>query len=466
VTRRNIIIIANILAVIAVVALVFLIWPRVRGNDQNQAAPPTPAPAIVISRDVAEGKLVPAQYANLAFPVTGIVEEILIDEGDGVEAGDPLVKLNADGQQSALAQAQAGLAAAETDLQAAESGLAAVLADATIAEGDVLIAEATLALVKAGASPQEIAAAEQNVEAARSGVVQANAGRNASLEIPESQVRAAEAQVAAARADVEELQKTYDEIIDLCFELPDGGEVCPLYGTVEENTRAQLQAARLKLGSAQADLDALNAGATSGQRQAASGAVTIALADQEMAEAQLNLLLAGPSDEEVRQVEVQVDQARARVELAQAAVESARAAVSQAEVGVEIAQANVDAAQTTLEQTTLPALFPGTISQVDVKIGQQVSPGVPILVLGNFDDWLVETTDLSEQDIGRIEIDAPVKVTIDAISGETLDGQIVDIGRGFQSEGGEVIYQVTIDLEDRTDLPLRWGMSAKVDYGS
>ena len=115
---------------------------------------------------------------------------------------------------------------------------------------------------------------------------------------------------------------------------------------------------------------------------------------------------------------------------------------------------------------TLQALFPGIISQLDVKIGQQVSPGLPIMILGDFNDWLVETTDLSESNIGRIEIGAPVKVTVDAIIGEILDGQIVDIGRRFQSEGGDVIYQVTIDLEDRTDLPLRWGMSAEVDYGA
>ena len=163
---------------------------------------------------------------------------------------------------------------------------------------------------------------------------------------------------------------------------------------------------------------------------------------------------------------MQVAQAQARVAQAQAAVERARATVSQAEVRVEIAQEDVNAAQTALEQMTLGALFPGIISQVDVKIGQQVNPGTPIVVLGNFNDWLVKTTDLSERDISQIEIGAPVKVTIDAIRGETLDGQIVDISRGFQSEGGEVIYQVTVDLEERSDLPLRWGMSAEVDYGS
>ena len=348
----------------------------------------------------------------------------------------------------------------------AEAGLAGVLADVQTAELGVLAAEAQLSLVKAGASPQEIAAAEENVAATQSGVAQASAGRDASLEVPESQIRAAEGKVAAARAEVEQLQKSYDQIIDACFEGPNGDTFCPLYGPIEENTRAQLAAARLNLNSAQAALDALNAGASAGQRQAATGAVTIALANQEMAEAQLNLLLAGPTDEEVRQADVQVAQAQAGVERAQAAVEGARAAVSQAEVRAEIAQGNVDAAQTALDRMTLRALFPGTVSSVDVKIGQQVTPGAPILTLADLEDWLVKTTDLSEQNITRVEIGAPVQVTIDAISGETLDGQIIDIGRGFQSAGGEVIYQVTIDLEDRADLPLRWGMSAEVNYGS
>lgn len=465
-TRRRIIIIVNIVAVIIVGVLLFLIWPRFQESNQDQMPIPTATPAIVINRDVAKAQLVPAQFANLSFTAEGIVEEILVEEGDGVAAGDPLVRLDADSQESAVTQTLAGLAAAETDLQAAEARLATALEDVSSAELEVLAAEAQLSLIKAGPSAQEIAAAEQNVAAARSGVVQASANRDANLEITGSEIRAAEAAVAAARAEVEELQRTYDDIINTCFEGSDGGTICPLYGTVEENTRAQLEAARLKLTSAQAALNALNAGATAGQRQAAAGAVTIALADQEMAEAQLNLLLAGPSDEEVRRAEIQVAKAQARVELAQAAVERAQAAVSQAGVRVGIAQGDADAAQTALQQMTLQALFPGTISRVDVKIGQHVNPGDPILTLANLEDWLVETTDLSEQNIVRIEIGAPVKVTIDAISGETLDGQIIDISRGFQSEGGEVLYQVKVDLQERTDLPLRWGMSAEVDYGS
>lgn len=464
-TRRRIILIVNIVAVITVVAFVFLIWPRVRPGDENQMPTPTMTAVIVGSQDIAQGELVPVHFANLSFPARGIVEEILVEEGDRVDAGSPLVKLNADQQESDLSQAQSRLVAAETELQAAETGLAAALSDVDTAKLGVLATEAQLSLVEAGPSPQEIAAAEQNVEAARSGVIQVSAGRDASLEISDSEIRAAEADVTSARAEVEKLQKTYDDIIDTCFEGPDGGTICPLYGTIEEDTRAQLEAARLKLRSAQAALDALTAGATIGQRQAAAGAVTIALANQEMAEAQLNLLLAGPSEEEVRRAEVRVAQAQARVKQAQAAVERARVAVSQAEVGVQIAQGDLDAAQTALDRMTLQALFPGTVSKVNVKIGQLVTPGTPVLALADLGDWLVETTDLSERNIAQVEIGAPVEVTVDALSGEILAGKIVDISRVFQREGGEVIYQVTIDLEDRADLPLRWGMSAEVDYG-
>ncbi|UCG25726.1 MAG: HlyD family efflux transporter periplasmic adaptor subunit [Chloroflexota bacterium] len=465
-TRRRIIIIGNVVAVIIVVVLVFLIWPRVQSDDPDQTPAPATTPAVVINQDVAKARLVPDQFANLSFVAAGIVEEILVEEGDDVTAGDPLVKLKAGEQENAQAQAQARLAAAEIDLAAAETSLATTMEDVSIAELAVTVAEANLALAKAGASPQEIAAAEQNVAAARSGVVQAGAARDASLQVPESQIRAAEADVAAARAEVEALQKSYDDIINTCFDGPDGSTFCPLYGAVEENTRAQLEAARLNLSAAQAALDALNAGASAGRRRAAAGAVTIAQANQEMAEAQLNSLLSGPSEEEVLRSELQVAQARAGVEQARAAVERAQATVSQAEVAVEIAQGDVNAAQTALDRMTLLALFPGTVSQVDVKIGQQIVPGAPVLTLADLEDWLLETTDLSERDIAQIEIGAPVKVTVDAISGEMLDGQIIDISRGFQSEGGEVIYQVTIDLEERADLPLRWGMSAEVDYGA
>ena len=220
----------------------------------------------------------------------------------------------------------------------------------------------------------------------------------------------------------------------------------------------------MNLESAQSALDALNVGPTAGQRQAAAGAVTVALANKDLAEAQLELILAGPSDEEIRQAEVQVEQAEAAVEQAQTAVDLAQSAVSQAEAGVINAQGNVDAAQAALDRTILKAVFPGTVSSVDVELGQLVSPGVPIVVLADLDNWLIETTDLSELDVARVEIGAPVEAELEAIPGEIVTGAVANIARVAEAgPGGDVLYVVTIDLDDRPDLPLRWQMTAFVD---
>lgn len=463
-TARRIIIIVVIIAIIALAAFLIFGGSGVLPTGQTAEPVSTIPPVQDLSGDVnSEGRLVPARDADLSFAVDGTVEEILVSEGSLVAEGDPLLRLDASSQESALEQAKAGLAAAEAQLESTNAQLAAAMAAVTTAELGSLAAEANLALVKAGALPEEVAAAEKEIEAARAGVNQASAGRDASLEISDSEIRSAEANVAAARAEVEALQDTYDTIIDTCFDLPTGDTICPLYGTIEENTRAQLETARLNLNSAQAALDALNNGATAGQRQAASGAVTVALANRELAEAQLDLLLAGPSSEEVRQAEVQVEQAQAGIEQAQAVVEQARAAVAQSEAGVASAQGNVEAAQAALDRMTLKAVFPGTVGSIDVELGQLVSPGVPVVVLADLSDWLVETTDLTELDVARVEIGAPVEVDIEAIPGEILEGTVLDIARVFERGRGDILYQVIVDLEERPDLPLRWGMTAVVD---
>jgi multidrug resistance efflux pump len=457
--------VGSLLTVIALSILALAGCNQETGESGGGAVEPTEIPAVSAATDVvtAEGQLVPLRSANLSFQLGGTVEEILVSEGDHVAEGEPLISLDASSLEVAREQALAGLAAAEAQLESANAQLAAAEAGISSAELGILAAEANLALVRAGALPEEIASAEQQITAAEAGITQAAAGRDAALDIPDSQIRGAEANVAAARAEVDALQENYDAIIEACFELPTGGEICPLYGTVEETVRAQLETARLRLDSAQAALDALNAGPTAGQSQAAGGAVTVALANRDLAEAELALLLAGPTDEQVRQAEVQVDQASALVEQAQAAAGQAQSAVEQAEAGLLSAQANVDAAEAALDRMTLRAVFPGTVGDVDVDLGQLVAPGMPVIVLADFDGWQVETNDLSQDFVTEVRIGDPVEVELEAIPGEILTGNVSDISRVSQLRRGDVIYVVTIDLEERPDLPLRWGMTAIVD---
>ena len=75
------------------------------------AAAPTDIPVVVSNTEVvAEGRLVPNESANLSFKAGGQVTEISIQEGDTVEQGQVIARLdNAEQLQTAIANAEAEL---------------------------------------------------------------------------------------------------------------------------------------------------------------------------------------------------------------------------------------------------------------------------------------------------------------------------------------------------------------------
>ena len=430
------------------------------GASAGAAAAPITTPSGLVS---AEGEIVPLQKARLSFTTGGVVAEVLVTEGDVVQAGDPLLRLDASPVEAALRQAEAGLAAAEANLAAAQAEVALAESAVTRAEVGVVAAEAELALTQAGPRPEEIAAAENNVAAAEGSIIQAAGNRDAAVSVSDARVRAAEAQVAAALADYQTVQDAYDQILNACFTAPDGSEVCPLYGPVEENVRAQLAAAQLRLNAAQAGLEQARAGATPAQRQAAEAGVILAINQRNLAQAQLALAQAGARQEQIRQAEVGVEQARLAVEQAGVRVAQAEAAVTQAEANVAGAQARVAEARAALARATLTAPFTGTVSAITVEVGELVAPAVPVVRFADLSGWLVETTDLTELDVVNISEGQTVEIQVDAIPGEILQGTVREIAAVSQLTRGDVTYKVTLDLEDYPNLPLRWGMTVFVN---
>ncbi|MCB9445008.1 MAG: efflux RND transporter periplasmic adaptor subunit [Ardenticatenaceae bacterium] len=410
----------------------------------------------------AEGTIVPLRSANLSFLIGGEVAEILAEEGTAVAAGDPILRLDAANLELGVQQAQAGLTSAEASLSAAQAQLELARVRVNTAEIGVTAAQAQLDLVKAGPRPEELEAAEKNIAAAEAGINQAAGGRDVQLTISDAQIKGAEANVASELANYTAIKDNYDAIIDACFKLPDGSEVCPLYGATEENVRAQLEIAQLQLDAAQSGLDALIAGPTAAQQQAAGGAVGLAVANRNLAQAQLDLLNAGATDEQIRQVEVGVEQAQLGVEQAQTAVTQAEAAVTQAEAGVTQAQAALAAAQQALSRMTLTAPFDGTVASILVDVGEVVSSGTPVVALADFSQWQVETTDLTELDVVAVQVGSPVEVRVDAVDNEVINGTVTEISQVSALIRGDVTYEVTVQLEP-SDLPLRWGMTVAVD---
>lgn len=132
-----------------------------------------------------------------------------------------------------------------------------------------------------------------------------------------------------------------------------------------------------------------------------------------------------------------------------------------AEAEVARRQALLDSAKAVLAtQSTLTAPFDGTIVSLDIAPAEIVVPGSPVLVLGDLTSYKVETTDLSERVVTRVQIGQPVTVFIEAL-GDEFTGRVTDIARTSTTLGGDVVYKVTIELDKQPD-GLLWGMSADV----
>ncbi|MBE2200033.1 MAG: HlyD family efflux transporter periplasmic adaptor subunit [Anaerolinea sp.] len=411
-----------------------------------------------------EAALEPLLFANLSLPTGGQVAEIFVAEGDNVNGGDPLLRLDSTDVEIALQQAEAQLATAESGLVVARTQLQLAQAGIDTAVGQVVVAQAQLDLVQSDPLPEEIAATQAGVAAAQAGITQAAGSRDAALDfVTTSAILTAEANLAAATAERVTLENQYETILTTCVDLPDGSEICPLYGPVEEGTRAQLAAARAGEAAAQAALNQLRAGPTGAQQAAAGGGVTIAVANQAIAQARLDLLLAGATPEQVALAAVGVAQAEVRVALAEVRVMEAEAAVAQAEAQAAAARVAVNAAQIALERMTLTAPFAGVAAAIRVNTGELVGPGLPLLTLADFSGWQVQTTDLTELDVARITAGSPVDVRFDAIPNTALSGVVTEVALTPGLSQGDVVYKVTARLQPAPNLPLRWGMTALVD---
>lgn len=166
-------------------------------------------------------------------------------------------------------------------------------------------------------------------------------------------------------------------------------------------------------------------------------------------------------------LEAKVREAEANLEAAQAQVrfltrnKTDQVHLDQANAEVERMQALLDSANATLSaQSTLVAPFDGVIVSVDIAPAEIVVPGQVVIVLGDFSRFQVETTDLSERDVTRVQLGQSAVVFIEALNQE-FTGSVVDIDRIGSTLGGDVVFTVTLDLDDQPQ-GLLWGMSADV----
>jgi HlyD family secretion protein len=356
----------------------------------------------------ATAEVIPAQWASLSFPIGGQLVEVAVEEGMAVQSGDLIARLDITDLDIALARAEASLG----------------------------VAEANLALAQAGPRDEEVEEARDRLSAANARVAAAVAERDRLQAPPDpNQVLSAQAQVEQAAMNAANIQESYDELMAF---LPnwdqydfEPGDRTPLDG--EQDLRNAVELAQLQLAAAQANLDRLLAGPRPGEIEVANARIWLAAAQRDAAQAYLDLLLAGPAPTDIAVAEAEVAQARAAVE----------------------------AAEAERDQGLLVAPFDGTISEILADEGEFIGPGQVVMVVGDLNNLRVETTDLNELDVARVQVGNSATVTFDALPDESIQGTVVQIAPK-SSEGAGVNYTVIVEL-DEVPAALMWGMTAFVD---
>jgi multidrug efflux pump subunit AcrA (membrane-fusion protein) len=152
----------------------------------------------------------------------------------------------------------------------------------------------------------------------------------------------------------------------------------------------------------------------------------------------------------------------------ESALENARAELAQAQkdydslhdptftedtAGVRAALANAE----------VRAPFAGTITNLELKVGEFAAAGSPVVTMADLSKWVVKTTDLTEIDVVSVKEGEPVTLTLDALPDVELNGNVLSIAQNFAEKQGDIVYEITILLTE-SDPGMRWGMTAQVNF--
>ncbi len=393
----------------------------------------------------ATGEIVPEQEALLSVSAGGVVEDVLVKEGDAVSAGEVLVQLEGTEQQKAavsaaaleLANAQFTLEALykDIDLLAAQALRSAETAEQALEDLNNPELQQALAL-------QAVANAQKAVDTT------SRHARYLQSTADQADINAQKAQVVMARDALDKAEEDYE----------------PHANKNEDNlTRAhflsKLAAAQNSYDDAVRKLNALEGTGSEVDINVAEADYLTAQAQLIQAERDLERVLDGPDAGEVALLEAQIEKGFRDFEIFSSGPDPDDVALAEARIAN--AEDQLGAAQATLADLVLAAPFDGVISEVHINPSEWVAPGSPVLLIADLDHLRIETTDLGEIDVAKIAVGNTAIVTLDALPELVLNGTVVSIAPKA-SAGSGVNYPVILELVE-VHPELRWGMTAFVD---
>jgi HlyD family secretion protein len=339
---------------------------------------------------------VEATEVDVSATLSGRIVALAADEGERVEAGQVLARLDDDELRAEVGRQDAALRAARAALRDLEAG--ARREEIEEAAAAVRRAQAQLRDLEAGARTQEI-------EEARAALASAEVTRGWTAR----DLRRAEelyAKELIAAQDVDRARQAYD----------------------------------------------------------------VAATQERAARARLAMLLEGPRPHEVEGARAQLEAARDRLALLRAGprpdqVDAARAQVAQAESALALARSR-------LREATVTAPIPGIVLRKNLEAGEIATPGVTILTLMDPTRLWVRAY-VPEDEVGRVKLGDPARVTVDSHPDRVFAGQVSEIAaraeftpKNVQTKKERVtlVFRIKITLDNPEGI-LKPGMPADARIG-
>ena len=219
------------------------------------------------------------------------------------------------------------------------------------------------------------------------------------------------------------------------------------------------------------DVAASTAAAQAAQRQAEAGllqaqaALRQAQVEQGNADAELQRMLGLQAQGFVSAQAV--DAARRRSDSAQAGVAAAQAGIAAARGGIAVAAAQVGVQDVNRANTEIRAPFNGVVLVKNANVGDMITPfssaaGSQGAVVTIADMATLEVeADVSEANVGKLRIDMPVEITLDALPEARFAGSVARIVPTVDRAKATVMTKVRFEKIDPRVLP---EMSAKVVF--
>ncbi|MEA3440942.1 MAG: efflux RND transporter periplasmic adaptor subunit [Chloroflexota bacterium] len=399
----------------------------------------------------AAGSIVPATEIGIGFKESGTLNEMLVNLGEQVEAGQVLASLETNNTEESIA---ASLASAQLNVLNAQRALDDIFdsweMDAAVALLAVEEAEQDLddlqnpALTLAQAM-QVVAEAQQALENAQVAYNRTN------LTASQANIDDAYADMIIARNNLDRAQERFDKYASK-----------PEDNVQRAQAQSSLSAAQQSYDNAVANYNAAIGTASDTEKAIAEAGLATAQAQLIEAQRELERIQNGATPGEIALAEAQLASSLAEYERIKDAPDPGDIAAAEA----QLANAQAQLALAEQEQVYIELVAPmnGTILSINASVGEQVGTGA-IITLADLEQPVLEIY-LDETDLDKLAVGYEVEVVFDAYPNATFTGQVVEVDPSLATVSNVQAVRALVALYEDSFLKpqtLPVGLNASVD---